>query len=63
MQGTRASSRVEAGNTGFLSNSDRDVWVPMDIPLGSQKSSRVEAWNSASLSRWERGVRPPVELR
>ena len=63
MWATRASSLVEVGKSGFLSCSDRDLWVPMEIPLGSQTSSRVGAWNSASLSRWQSGVRPPVELR
>ena len=36
VQGTRASSRVEEGNSGFLSSSDKDVGLPMEIPLGSQ---------------------------
>ena len=57
VQGTRALSRVEAGNSGFLSNSDRDLRVPMEIPLASQTLSCVGAWDSASLSRWKRGVR------
>ena len=34
VQATRASSRFEAGNSGFLSSSDRDLEVPMEIPLG-----------------------------
>ena len=63
VQVTRASCRDEAGNSGFLSSSDRDLGVPMEIPLGSQTSSYIGAWNSTSLSRWKRGVRPPVELR
>ena len=63
MQGTRASSQVEAGNSEFLSSSDRDLGLTMEIPLGSQTSSHVGAWNAASLWRWKRGVRPPVELR
>ena len=58
---TRASSRVEAGNSVFFISSDRDPGVPIEIPLGSQTSSRVGAWNSASLCRWQRGVRPPVD--
>ena len=62
MQATRASSRVEAGNSRFLSSSDRDLGVPMEIPLGSQTSSRIGPWNSTFLSRWKRGVRPPVKL-
>ena len=36
--GARASCRVEAGNSGFLSSSDMDLGVPMEIPLGSQTS-------------------------
>ena len=61
--GTLLPSRGEAGNSGFLSSSERYLGVPMEISLGSQTSSRVGAWNSASLSRWQRGVRPPVVLR
>ena len=60
---TRASCRVEAGNSAFLSSSDRDFGVPMEIPLRSQTLSCVGAWNSASLSSWKMGVRPPVKLR
>ena len=63
VQATRASSRDEAGNSGFLSSSDKDLRVPMEIPLRSHMSSRVGAWNSASCSKWKRGVRPPVKLR
>ena len=51
------------GNSGFLSSSDRDLIVPMEIRLGSQTLSRVGAWNSTFLSRWKMGVRPPVEWR
>ena len=40
---TRASSRVEVRNSRFLSSSDRDLVVPMEIPLGSQTSSHVGA--------------------
>ena len=36
--GARASCQVEAGNSGFLSSSDMDLGVPMEIPLGSQTS-------------------------
>ena len=57
------SSQVEAGNSGFLSSSDRDLGLPMEIPLGNQTSSHVGAWNSASLSSWKRGDRHPVELK
>ena len=62
VQGTRASSQVEAGNSVF-SSSDLDLGVPMEISLQSQSSCRVEAQNSSSLSRCKRVVRPPVELR
>ena len=51
------------GNSGFLSISDMDLGVPMEIPLGSQTSSHNEAWECASLSRCKRVVRPPIELR
>ena len=56
VQATRASCRVEAGNSGFLSSSDRDLRVPMEIPLGSQTSSGVGAWNSPLPSRGGIGV-------
>ena len=49
VQWTRASSRVQVGNSGFLSSSDRYPGLLMEIPLGSQTSSCVGAWNSASL--------------
>ena len=38
VRATRASSRVEVRNSRFLSSSDRDLVVPMEIPLGSQTS-------------------------
>ena len=63
VQGTKASSGVESGNSGFLSSFNMDLGVPMAVPLGSQTSSHIEAWNSTSLSRFQRGVRCPVELR
>ena len=63
MQRTRASSRVEAGNSGFLWSSDRDLGLPMEIPLGSQTLSHVGAWKYTSLSRWKKSVRASVELR
>ena len=47
VQAIRASSRVEVGNSVFLFSSDMDLWVSMEIPLGSQPSSSVEARNSA----------------
>ena len=61
VHGTGASSQVETGNSGFLSRSDLDIRVTMEIPLESQQLSRVEAQNSSSL--WMCTVRPPVELR
>ena len=51
------------GNSGFLSSSDLDLWVPMEIPVGSQPVSHVEARYSAYLSRCLRDVRPPVDVR
>ena len=56
-----ASSRVEAGTSGFLSNSDMDLRVPMKFQQESQASCHVETWNSVSLSRFQRGVSLPVE--
>ena len=38
----RASSRVEAGTSGFLSISDSDYRVPADLGQESQASSCVE---------------------
>ena len=35
VQAARASSLVEVGNSVFLSSFDRDLRVPMEIPLGS----------------------------
>ena len=58
----RASSRVEAGTSGFLSISDINLGVSVEFEQGSQASSCVEAWNSACLSSCEWGVRPLVEL-
>ena len=63
VQATRASSRDEAGNSGFLFSSDKDLRVPMEIPLRCHMLSLVGAWNSASCSKWKRGMRPPVKLR
>ena len=59
---SRASSRVEAGTSGFLSISDINLGVSVEFEQGSQASSCVEAWNSACLSSCEWGVRPLVEL-
>ena len=46
----RASSRVEAGTSGFLSISDSDHRVPAEFGQERQASSCVEAWNSACHS-------------
>ena len=42
----RASPRVEAGTSVFLSISDIDLGVPAELKQGSQASSSVEAQNS-----------------
>ena len=63
LQDSGASSRVEAGNSGFLSGCDMDLRVPTEFQQRSQSSSRVEAWNSAFLWSCEMGVWPPVEFR
>ena len=60
-RGIRASSRVEARTSEFISSSDMDLEVSVEFQQGIQASSHVEAWNSASLSRCKRGVRLPVE--
>ena len=57
-----ASSRVEAGTSGFLSISDIDLGVSAELEQGSQASSCVEARNSGCLSSCSWGVRPVVEL-
>ena len=57
-----ASSRVEAGTSGFLSISDIDLGVSAELEQGSQASSCVEARNSGCLSSCSWGVRPLVEL-
>ena len=59
----RAMSRVQLGNSVFLSGSDRDLRLPIKVQLGNQASSGVEARNSAFLSSCQRGVRPPIEFR
>ena len=58
----RASSRVEAGTSVFLSISDIDRGVPAELKQGSQASSSVEARNSTCLSSCSWGVGPLVEL-
>ena len=62
MQWQRASSRVEAGTSGFLSISDSDGRVPEELGQESQASSCVEETNSACLSSCSRGDIPLVEL-
>ena len=57
-----ASSRIEAGTSGFLSISDINLGVSVQSEQGRQALSCVEAWNSACLSSCEWGVRPLVEL-
>ena len=58
----KASTRVEAGTSGFLSISDFDPRLSAELELESQASSCVEEWNSACLSSCSRGNRPLVEL-
>ena len=58
VQWKRASSRLEARTSGFLSISDSDPRVPAELGQERQASSCVEAWNSACLSRCARGDRP-----
>ena len=62
VQWTRASSRVEAGTSGFLTISDFDCRVSVELEQDSQASSCVEEWNSACLSSCSRGDGPLVEL-
>ena len=62
VQWKRASFRVEAGNSGFLSISDFDRRFPAERGQESQASSCVEEWNSTCLSSGSRGDRPLVEL-
>ena len=61
-QMNRASSRVEARTSGFLSISDIDLRVSVEFEQGRQDLSCVESWNSGSLSSCEWDVRPLVEL-
>ena len=58
----RASSRVEAGTSGFLSISDSDHRVPAMLGQESQASSWVDEWNSACLLSCSWGDRPLVDL-
>ena len=58
----RASSRVEAGTSVFLSLSDFDQRVSAELEQERQSSSCVEEWNSAFLSCCSRGDRTLVTL-
>ena len=49
----RASSRVQAGTSGFLSISDIDLTVSVEFEQGRQASSCVEALNLACLLSYE----------
>ena len=62
MQWKRASSRVEAGTSGFFSISDFDHRVPAALEQESQASSCVEEWNSSCLCSSSPGDRPLIEL-
>ena len=59
VQWKRASSRVEAGNSGFCSwlpgtGSDSDRRVPAELAQETQASCSAEEWNSACLSSCSR---------
>ena len=58
----RASSRVEAGTSVFLSISDFDHRVSAELEQESQAPSCVEEWNSTCLLHRSRGDRTLVEL-
>lgn len=60
LEGNKASSQVEAGNSGFLSCCDRDLREPIEFQQGSPVSCHVEAWNSAFILSCKWGVKPPV---
>ena len=45
--GPQDSSRVAAGNSGFLSSCDRNLGEPPELPKGSQASFQVVRGNSA----------------
>ena len=62
VQWKRASSRVEAGTSGYFSISDFDLRVPAMLEQDSQDSSYFGEWNSVCLSSCSRGDRPLVEL-
>ena len=56
-------SRVQSGNSVFLSNGEWDLGLFIKVQLGSHASSGVKAWNSAFLSSCPRSVRALVEFR
>ena len=58
----RASSRVEAGTSGFIYISDSDCMVPAELGQESQAFSCVEKRNSTCLSSSSRDERPLVDL-
>ena len=59
---SRASSRVEAETSVFLTISDIDLGVSVEYEQERQALSCVEAWNLACLLSCKWGVRPLVEL-
>ena len=61
-QWKRASSRVEAGTSGFIYISVSDRTVPAELGQESQAFSCVEERNSACLSSSSRDDRPLVDL-
>ena len=61
-QWQRASCRVEAGSSGFLSVSDSDHRDPAELIQESQASSCVEECISTCLPSCSRGDRSLVEL-
>ena len=63
LPGPRSSSGVEAGISGFLSNADMDIRVPLEFPHRSQALSHVETCKSTLLSSWKSSVRFPVRLK
>ena len=61
-QGSQATSLVSAGNSWFLSSTNGNLNVPLELQQGSQSSSQVEAGNLDFLLSVNRGVKPPLEL-
>ena len=47
----------------FLSSSDRDLGVPLELQQDSQTSYWVEVGNSGFLLIWKRGVDPSLNLQ